>query len=359
MRFHNTCLLCLSALIPAASCKEVFEPDALASGSRIPVIRGIIQEGRVPSVTISYALAYGDQRSEPVSGATVVVTDDLGGRVTLAESAAGTYTTTSEADTGQRGRTYTLGVALPDGSTYSSLPQLIEAPPVIDSLYAEPGTRTVEAYNYYNQIIPEVQEGLRIRADISDAGARGRKYRFSTKVIKETVVVIGKGNAGSVSVYRWDVSYLDNATAVDYSVSSDAGPVLKQHDAGFLRYFIDRNLESPTTSAPYILGWIVVFDVSPVSTDVYTYYESISKQLRSNDEVFAPDPAQVKGNLRCTSNPENPVLGVFEASSVTTTCKVFAWKNQEIYKSMELPDFADTLKSGYQPVTPPPFFVIL
>jgi hypothetical protein len=359
MRFLQTSLLSLSALVPAASCKEAFVPDSLASGSRIPVIRGIIQEGTGPSVTLSYAMAYKDQVAEPVSGARVVVSDDTGNAVELTETGTGSYTAAATDFSGMRGRTYTLSVEWPDGSTYASVPQYLDRPPVIDSLYAEPGTRTVEAFNYYNQILPEVQEGLRIRSDISDVGSVGRKYRFSTKVIKETVVVIGKGNAGSVSIFRWDLSFLDNATAVDYSVATEKGPVLRQHEAGFLRYFIDRSLETPTTTAPYILGWILVFAVSPVSDDVYAYYQSVAKQLRSNDEVFSPDPAQVKGNIRCTSHPGSPVIGVFEASSVTSVSKVFAWKNQDEYKSMDLPFFADTLRSGYQQVNPPQFFVIL
>jgi hypothetical protein len=359
MRFLKSSLLCLSVLVPATSCKEVFEPDLLAAGNRIPVIKGLIQEGTGPTVTLSYAMAYKDQISETVSGATVVISDNAGNSAELAETENGTYAADAADFAGVLGRTYTLRVTWPDGSTYESAPQYLDRPPVIDSLYAEPATRTVEAFNYYKQVIPEVQEGLRIRADISDAGSGVRKYRFSTKVIKETVAVIGKGNTGSVSVYRWELSYLDNATAVDYSLATAAGTVLRKHDTGFLRYFIDRNLETPTTSAPYILGWILVFKVSPVSDDVYAYYESVAKQLRSNDEVFSPDPAQVKSNIRCTSRPGDPVIGIFEASSLTTVCKVFAWKNLDEYKSMDLPDFADTLNSGYQPVNPPQFFVIL
>jgi hypothetical protein len=359
MRLGPACIYILSSIIPIASCKEVYAPDELTSAERIPVIQGRIQEGGVPSVSLTWALAYAEQTAEAINGANVVVTDDLGREAMLEETQNGIYTLASKTFIGEQGRTYTLTVELPDGSVYASLPQYIESPPLIDSIYASPVTRTVQVYNYYNQPIPEIQEGLQIQVDVSDSAESVRKYRFSTKVIKETVVEIGKGNAGSISLYRWELSYLDNASAVNSTVPFNGLQVLRQHQAGFLRFFIDRNLETETTSAPYILGWIIVLGVSPVSDDVYTYYNSIADQLRSNTEMFAPVPSQVKSNIHCTNDPARLVTGVFEASSVTSLCKVFAWKNLDRYKSMELTNFADTLKSGYQYITPPDFFVIL
>ena len=88
-------------------------------------------------------------------------------------------------------------------------------------------------------------------------------------------------------------------------------------------------------SAPIIIGWVISFKVYAISSDVYNYYQSVGAQLNSTDQMFAPVPSQVKSNIHCTTHPEQPVIGLFEATSSRTYYKAFRWINMDTYEYVE------------------------
>lgn len=52
--------------------------------------------------------------------------------------------------------------------------------------------------------------------------------------------------------------------------------------------------------------------------NAYLYFETMKKQTEENDGLFAPMPADIKGNIKCISNPEIQVRGYVLASNVKT-----------------------------------------
>ncbi len=57
--------------------------------------------------------------------------------------------------------------------------------------------------------------------------------------------------------------------------------------------------------------WIVQFDLYHVSNAYYTYWKRLEEQRQIGGGLFDKIPAQVLGNLTCTSNPDQQVLGYF------------------------------------------------
>jgi hypothetical protein len=43
----------------------------------------------------------------------------------------------------------------------------------------------------------------------------------------------------------------------------------------------------------------------------------VKQSSQQTGDIFDPQPSQVKGNIHCTNNPEEPVIGFITASSVT------------------------------------------
>jgi hypothetical protein len=344
-------------LLIMASCSEVYYPEDVDSTKRIPVIQGIITEGQSPKITLSWARNYASDTFTYISGAGVIVTDDKGTSATLAEVSPGVYMPSYTEIKGVAGNTYTLYVFLPNGNRYESAPQYLKPAPQIDSMYAKSGITEVYSYNSSGEPIVSEQQGINISADLSENVQQGLYYRFKTKVVKLMVYTEDIGSPASHSVFLWETRMVDNSYSVDYSVRSQGRQVLYQHPIGFLRYFYDATLETETKTAPFTEAWVLTLNVYSVSKDVYEYYNSISRQLDADNEIFAPVASQVKSNITCISDPAEKVAGVFEASSVNTIYRAFRWKDTESVYSKDLDSYPDNLGDGYQMFFPPDFWV--
>jgi len=374
MKFCNLYKIAPLILIVGISCKEVYYPKTIESSAKIPVIQGMIMENQLPSVTLSWALGYKDTlqayQQQYINGAQVFISDNLGNSVELSDNyfnpgglkksnyaVYGNYWPVSNDIMGVVGRTYTLQVKLPDGSEYFSSPVTLVKNPFIDSLYANPVSKTVYTYGSDNEPIGEQQQGLDILADLSGNTDSLLYYRFNTSVVKEMVVIINPNSIGAQTLYMWSSSNLDNSYSVDLTVTQNHRQVLREHPIGFLRYFYDYSQEWPDRSAPYTVGWVLTFNVYSISGTVYNYYNSIAQQLNSNDQMFATVPSQVKGNIHCSSDPNKTALGAFEASSLTTLYKAFRWMGLKGYQSKVLPYFPGYVYGGTQSNFPPDWWI--
>ena len=347
----------MAAMMLGWSCREVYLPDDINSPEKIPVIEGIIEEGDVPRVKLTWALGYGDKETEYISEAEITISDDLGNSVGLDEVDYGIYTSVFAEIRGAVGRTYTLHVLLPDGSEFISSPELLRKSPAIDSLYADPGIRNTYTYNTENEPMPVYQEGLFILADLSEISDSVLYYRFNTKITKEITYTKDPGSTAAQTVYVWESTFLDNVYSVNYTVAQGNRQLLPAHDVGFVQFLYEPYKESPEATAPWIVGWVISFNVYSISADVYNYHNSIARQLGSKDQLFAPVPSQVKSTFNCLTDPDKAVIGVFEATSRATVYKAFSWDGPETYRSLDLQSFPGDLEDGSTMPFPPDFWI--
>ena len=357
MRNFTSYIIGLALVTTGWSCKEVYYPEDIESAEQIPVIQGMIHNDEVPSVNLSWALRYGDNFTEYISGAEIRVSDDLGNMVTLEEAGNGYYTKFSDEFKGEPGRTYTLYVRLPDGNEYVSSPEHLPEAPLIDSLYADPGTRKVYTYNSNNEPLSEIQEGLFILADLSDNADSALYYRFSTNTVKEITYTQDPGSLAAKTVFVWETGTLGNFYSANHTIEYNNRQILREHPVGFLHFDYDGSLETERATAPYPEGWVLIFKVYSISEKAYNYYNSIAEQLGSNNQMFAPIPSQVKSTVRCLTDPEKDVIGVFEASAQTKIFKAFAWKDLEVYQAKDLQSFPEDLQNGSTLPFAPEFWV--
>jgi hypothetical protein len=249
-----------------------------------------------------------------------------------------------------------LRVKLADGREYESIPQLLQNAPEIDSIYAKPGRRTTYVYSGTGKPVTNEEEGLYINSDFSSYDDKTLYYRFHTIVVKEMLYSVELNTPASHSIYLWETTTMDNTYTVDFSVNKDNMQVLYKHPVGYLRYYYDATLQTETRTAPYTLAWIITQRIYSISPDVYQFYNSVGRQLSGTDQIFAPVASQVKSNIHCTSHLTEKVIGVFEASSLTTVYRAFSWKNLVYHRSRDLPYFPE-VGDGSSERFPPDFWI--
>lgn len=169
-----------------SSCEKVVSIDLNNAAPHL-VIEGIVTDQQGPSsVKLSLTGNYFEPSLvfPPVSGALVILTDDLGDRDTLKEATSGTYLSTKIK--GIAGTTYALTV-ISGGTEYdgnSSMPHKV----LIDSLYALPrrefdGDRGYDIYVMFRDP-PQPGNYYRINAQSSSLipsdSIDGRRYRLFT-----------------------------------------------------------------------------------------------------------------------------------------------------------------------------------
>lgn len=65
--------------------------------------------------------------------------------------------------------------------------------------------------------------------------------------------------------------------------------------------------------------------------EAYDYYFNLQKNIESSGSLFAPIPSEMKGNIRCVSDPDIPVIGYVEVATVTRTQR-FMPEAKEMYE---------------------------
>lgn len=142
-----------SALI-FSSCQKVIDIDLNSKDPQIVIEANLSDQPGPYTVLITQSVNFSDDNSFPgVSGAAVVISDNLGNTENLAEISPGVYQTSTTQ--GVAGRTYYLSVTA-NGKTYtaeSTMPSLI----TLDSLVVESGS-SFGGTAYY--IIPQWQDPL-------------------------------------------------------------------------------------------------------------------------------------------------------------------------------------------------------
>ncbi|HEX2396386.1 MAG TPA: DUF4249 domain-containing protein [Bacteroidales bacterium] len=336
------------------SCRELYYPDDIESNEKIPVIQGTIIDGEFPVVTIYWAIQYENSETQYISDAEVTISNNWGHVARFFESSPGIYR--SYEIYGIAGNIYTLRVVLDDGREYTSTPQLLQMAPQIDSLYAIPGRHTAYQYGASGKPIYTQMEGLFINSDFSTNYPNTLYYRFNTDVVKLSSYTVGLGTPSSHSIFLWETTTMEKPYTVDFSVTMDNTQALYRHPVGYLRYYYDATLQTTSQTAPFTEAWIVKQSIYSISADVYQYYNSVGRQLSGNDQIFAPVASQVKSNIQCISDPRERVVGIFEASSLTTVYKAFGWKDLVNHRQKDLPYYPD-VGTGSQENFPPDFWV--
>jgi hypothetical protein len=269
------------------------------------VIYGMVTTENGPyEVTILKTSKIEISNADSVAGANVSVSDDKGITIPLTEVSTGRYHT-PKTFTGQIGTKYKLHIELQEGKQYESdYVELIDVQG-ISELRAEHTTKQATATS-------NSEEGYQFYINTEQCNIGQKYYKWDIYEDWEFhlpyyIYLYWDGN----SINRVDVpnTCYHNSHMKDILIASTGD---FQTD-----YLTNYPLKFVSKSSKLQFGYGITVRQYALSDFSYKYW-------RSAIENTSPDPMNSKqlyllrGNIKCISNPDEPVFGIFEASAVKT-----------------------------------------
>lgn len=105
----------------------------------------------------------------------------------------------------------------------------------------------------------------------------------------------------------------------------------------------------PSSDRLSVLYYIAVEQMM-LRKEAYDYFFNMQKNVEQTGSIFAPVPSEMKGNIRCITNPDLPVIGYIDVTT-TTRKSLFVPEDAGIY---EPPVKACYLQITKDPMMAPP-----
>jgi len=318
------------------SCSKVYDSHVDMAQNMLVVDGRITNKKEAYHVALTLAKPFNSsEKSTPVSGANVFVTDNLNNSCKFNERDKGDYVSDSLQFTGQPGHMYRLHIITAEGTEYQSDAQKMFPEVSPDDAYAK----------FDNQVILNGVTGLKVSThgasifmDIRNQSDTVPRFRIVSNLVLQYY------NQGDFQLdwdhflllqyYCWQTVNINsnfNITDEDYLSNSAS---IKNHPAGFLddnnnviaiEYYSKINMDDTTASA-YSGNWhntylihhrILYLSQYTLNRETYLYYKSLYGQIQSEGKLFDPVAAQLNGNIKCITDPEKKIIGFFEASAVS------------------------------------------
>ena len=321
--YITLCIVIPSTIIP--SCTEKFQPKLDNKYDELLVVDGKITNAPGPyTVTLSTSSEIDNAVFNPLSNATVIISEDNGSSETLVEIEPGVYTTSESGIQGVVGKKYKVSINTPEGKSYESAFEEIKEPVGIDTVKALTET----------QLLPN-------QNDISKTG-----YQF---------YVSSQTATGGENFYYWELeeTYEYNARWVIYYVffkDDDRSSIVDR--VSFDDYFLTHPHNVIVPENPFLhtcwktipvkerftyrttnlseqtirdlpLHFIPFEDIKlskkysllvkqlSISQNAFAFFNSIEDQTSEEDLLYTKQPYQIRGNIFNTEDIDEPVLGYF------------------------------------------------
>jgi hypothetical protein len=286
------------------SCIYEFTPKIGDLGNLLVVYGMVTNENGPHEITILKTKKINSKVNEPVKGANVSIFDDKGDIVPLTEDSVGKYHT-PETFAGQIGAKYKLNIELQEGKKYESdYVELLDVPD-ISELEAEniikPATGTSpesSGYQFNISTKPGTSEQKYYKWDVFE----DYEYRLPYRTL-----------------YYWDGQVLypfdPPIPYICYKHTQFNDIYISTTNNFQTNYITHYPLNFTPNSMKFQFKYGVFVRQYALSEFSYKYWH-YAMENNLPDPLYSKQPYQLIGNLRCISNPNETVFGIFEASAV-------------------------------------------
>ncbi|RYY01015.1 MAG: DUF4249 domain-containing protein [Gammaproteobacteria bacterium] len=291
--------ICLFFLFLLASCRDEYELPLRETDVSLLVVEGTLNAGQgMTTITLSRTVKVNDAATiKPVLRAALTVEGKNGGNYALNETGNGQYTLAQLPLT--FGEEYRLRIRTADNKEYLSDYIVARQTPAIDAV-----TWKIE------------NEKLIIYANSHDASNNTRYYKWD---FDETWEI----RSYYTAFYRW----LSGTTIVP-TISAYNSRCWKYAKSNTINVGSTVQLQSDVVSEAPVqfipfgsekLGvrYSILLKQQTLTREAYEYFNLMKKNTESIGSIFDPQPSELKGNIKCISNPDEGVLGFLTASSFT------------------------------------------
>lgn len=317
---HTNIILSIFLIaITFCSCKEVYEPNVDSPVTGYLVIDGFINSNGGPStITLSRTTKLIDSVSVLYErNASVQIESENNEVYPLPEGLNGTYT--SAPLTLNALTKYRVRVNTSDGKEYTSEFTAVKSTPVIDSISWE-----------------QTNDGVTTHINTHDATGNTKYYRWK---YEETWQIR--------SAYYTTLKYTEDPVSslnigVEYRMPNGLPDILiwdcwQSYKATNIILGTTEKLSSDVIYLPltYIepksIKLSVLYSVElkqyALSKSAYEFYQQLKKNTEQLGSVFDAQPSELRGNIQCTTNPDEIVIGFIDVTQEQSK-RIFIYNNQ-------------------------------
>lgn len=282
------------------SCKEKYTANLKSSDKSALVVEGFLNAGNGPTtITLTRSYAINSPGNIPrVTGAQVTVEGNNGTSFSLIETAINSGVYTHPQLTLLNDKEYRLRIKTTGGKEYLSDYVPVKLSPPIDSIN----------WKWENN-------GVMFYANTHDATNNSRYYKWD---YEETWEIITNYYSelkmvGNTIVHRnMPAEDVSHCWKYDFSRTIMIGSTAQlQSDVAFEipLYHIAANSER------FGVRYSVLVKQSILTPQAYEYFNLMKKNTEQLGSIFDPLPSELKGNIKCLTDQNEPVIGYVTASS--------------------------------------------
>jgi Domain of unknown function (DUF4249) len=298
-RLRFTLPVAAIVLLATNQCVEPYTPQPLLIPYSYLVVEGFLIDGEDPTViklTRTRTLASTQPQVAVERDAIVRIEEEQGNSVTLNNNNDGTYSASSLSL--NTSKNYRLTINTEDGKEYASDFVPVKKSPAIDNLTWK-----------------EEVDGIQVSLSTRDPENKTTYYLWS---YEET----WQYNSAGYSVYKFV-----NGQIVEREFANELQTCWKQKRSNNI-YLTSTARSSedvvhnyklhfvPQESRMLLHGYSLLVKQHAISRDAFDYWTNLKENNESLGTLFDRMPTRDLGNIRCTSHPEDPVLGFFSATSL-------------------------------------------
>jgi hypothetical protein len=283
-------ILCL-----ATRCLDFYSPPAVNTQYNYLVMNGFLNgvDSTIITLTRTQTIASTGQPTVE-TGAIVQIEQEQGGTYPLTASSNGTYFLTPQ--TWDPSGNYRIRIQTTDGKEYLSDYVPLLSTPAIDSV------------NWKVE-----NGGVQIFVNTHDPTNKTQYYRwnyeetweYSTPYYSDVILVDGAVIPRTNDInHCW--SYQSSTEILISTTTTLNQAIVSEFPINFISV--------PSDEFQY--EYSILVSQFAMTQDAYQYWSILEKDSEGLGTIFGPLPSQVTGNITCTTNAQQPVLGYFSASSV-------------------------------------------
>ncbi|MBB3054378.1 DUF4249 domain-containing protein [Mucilaginibacter gotjawali] len=309
------------------ACKKQISSSVTSAPNNYLVVTGNIIPNDTSTISLSRTVNIaGKPNSKPELNASVSIEGSQGGSDHLTATGNGNYVLSPlNLSTAQ---SYRLKITTGDGKQYASDFVSVKNSPPIDTLN----------YNLKNS-------GLQINVSTHDPASNTHYYRWD---YTETYIIHSMYYSHFM-VVNHDTTAVRPADQQIYQcwASDTASTIVLGTSAKLSKDIIS---DQPVIAIPFnsekgFIRYSILVKQYALTADAYNYFVLLKKNTEQLGSIFDAQPSALRGNIHCTSNPAEPVIGYITAGT-TTQKRIFIDHNDLPGWAASKPDTAcsaDTL----------------
>jgi hypothetical protein len=294
-------IYCLLLLVLAVGCKKPYNPQIISSNNHYLVVEGVINSGNDSTViSLSKTVKISENVStQPVTNYTVVVEREQAGvSYTLQSQGNGKYIIgPMHLDATKK---YRLRITAPEGKEYASDYVEVKQTPPIDSIGFTPKNNTLQVYANTHDATNNTRY---YRWDYSEA------WKFHTKFQSDFIVD---------AVAKQVRPRYPNESVYYCFTGDNSSNIIMGSSAKLAQDVIYQGLITtiPRDAEKISVRYSILLKQYALTKDGYQFWENLRKNTEQLGSIFDAQPTQLTGNIHCTSDPTEPVIGYV---SITNT----------------------------------------